>query len=608
MSRRLSESTLKVYLWVARCPLSSAGDIVGILGLKQTAVSNILRRGEQAGLLKSACLGWEQRAVERYVVTSAGKAKFCLMPLFEGCPWINEWDIDLLAELGPFVERAYSLLPTLCQTNLFDGRVFVPRSRLTINTRFEPIEILEMEESDWRRARLVDLRWLPEGLEVSETALLHHTFSLIAVYENADPRDGRFYLPVAWKGRYQRQQEFQSLRSKMGELLELREDWDRISNVFLPRYCPGALFICSDRVSAIMARNRATESRPDASLRIGIVDLQGQVLQPLQLPSAWWESVKAPLPGGPYGEPELAMEDLAVGKTAVVTGKEQWRTFKTFADFPGIRPDQVPQVIGTSERKAGDLVRPMVKSKLVSKLDGGYYLDSAGRSTLASSERVSVLRVTRQLGVYTRKEQAPRLRRRQPRPRASGARSPGTYRRRQRSHNEALVRMHIALVTQGELAFPGKGRYIDYRGVRVIPDHYIILPTGVLAALEYEQSAVKDDDILKKALPYLKLAQAGRPMPVLFVTETEEAALKFIKLRQPHLLATTIARLEAGPQGKAVLELREGERIITGDPGCWGYWYNNCEEPTFDAPIDLWPAIESYPDWEVPADNPLRSV
>ena len=90
--------------------------------------------------------------------------------------------------------------------------------------------------------------------------------------------------------------------AKNGELLERRPDWYSISDSYLPSYCPWALFICTDRVSGIVARNYHSDLvRPetDAGLRLGIADLQGNVIQQLQLPTAIWESIKAPLAGGP---------------------------------------------------------------------------------------------------------------------------------------------------------------------------------------------------------------------------------------------------------------------------------------------------------------------
>ena len=618
MSRKYSASTLLVYRLVAERPLVSAGDLVGMTNLAHKhpgrTISNALRRGKKARLLESASLGWNHQAVDRYVISAAGRERLAPMPEFSDCVWLDQWDLESLVKLGPFVEMAYSVLPKLCQTNLFGGGVFVPRRRPAVNTRSEDIESLVLEGSDWREARLVDLRWLPEGLESTEVALVRHPFSLVAVYENTHLGDGRLYLPVGWKGRYQRRQEVLDLRTRMGEILELRQGWYGISGSGLPRHCPGALFICSDMVSGVMARNAVAdviESEPGSSLRLGIVDLEGQVLQPLERPSNMWEGVKAPPPGGPFGEPELVLEDLKNGRDrmALSVGMERWRAFKALADNTGIRSDQVPLVLETSESKAGELIRPMVRQKLAVRLEGGHYLESRGRRILAGSERVSVQRVTRQLGTYTRK---PRARRRRPRPGTSGAGTPGAYRRRQRRHNEGVVDLLVALKAQKEMVFPAKGRYIDHGSARIVPDAYLILPTGapgspwVLAAMEYELSARRPDKVREKAQPYMNLERSGRPMPVLFVTASEEAAREFVKLRQPNILATTIAKLEAGPQGRVLVVQRGGEAVVL--PGCWWYWYEDGEAPTFDAPINLWAASRRYPHWEVPVDGRLRRV
>ncbi len=629
MARAFSPFTLMIYRLVAEQPLVSDRDLLGMLrpflGLGQEYqrlrrnIGRALGRGEEIGLLQSAVLGWHHRAVKRIVATSRGNERFANMPEFEGCRWLSDWDLESLLGLGPLVEMVYRTLPTLPASELFEGRVVVPRSEPGVNRLGEPTEDLVLRESNWRQARLVQIRWLPEGLDSTERALERHPFSLVLVYQNDDPRDPPFFLPAVFRGRYQRWQEFQNMRQKLGEVLERRSDWLYVDNSYLPRYCPGTLFICTDRVSGILARNHFDElvrPRPDDNLRLGVVDLQGNVVQQMQFPIAMWESIKAPLPEGPFGKPEQVLQDLKAGKTLAVigkafavVGKAQWQTFQGMANFFSISPEKLSRVAGTT--KGGESARPMVKARLASRLEGGYYLESAARTVLAASERVSVQRVTAQLGLFTRRE--PTRRQRPPRP-GVHRRLPGIYhRKRNRRHQQGVIDLHLALADQGELVIPAKGHYIIFGGVRLIPDGYVLLPTGghedrwVLVAVEYERSAIETDEAWGKIQPYINLANARMPMAVLFVTETDKAAMNYVNLQLPHLMATSLDRLQAGPQGRALRD-RHGHRRFPRvlEDGCWGYWYEGQGAPTFTAPINFSSASGDYSHWEIPADDSLR--
>ena len=60
-------------------------------------------------------------------------------------------------------------------------------------------------------------------------------------------------------------------------------------------------------------------------------------------------------------------------------------------------------------------------------------------------------------------------------------------------------------------------------------------------------------EVQKKAGKYLGLQHIGYPIPVLFITETAEAAEKLATLQHPYLLAATLEAVREVPRGHAVI-------------------------------------------------------
>ena len=73
MARELSANTVHIYWWLWRLPWASAADIARVTGLKASAISNALTRGEtKLGWFASARLGRVAPVVSRYVVSNRG--------------------------------------------------------------------------------------------------------------------------------------------------------------------------------------------------------------------------------------------------------------------------------------------------------------------------------------------------------------------------------------------------------------------------------------------------------------------------------------------------------------------------------------------------------
>ena len=176
-------------------------------------------------------------------------------------------------------------------------------------------------------------------------------------------------------------------------------------------------------------------------------------------------------------------------------------------------------------------------------------------------------------------------------------------------HNQGQAQAILELRRHGYGAYPAMGVAIDHRHggwfLRVVPDGFVVLPPGVLVALEFERSARTPRAVEEKAEKYKRFAQIGQPIPVLFITETAEAAKHLSELRCPYLLATTLDAVREGPHGRATIE----DGVVAGDPGCWWYWYANREAPTSNVPIDMCSQLYVQYDinmaWRLPFDEPF---
>ena len=589
MPRKLSESTLIVYRALWNLPWACAADIVRFTGhvkdLKAPAVKNILARGEKRGWLVSARLGRADDAVDRYVFTNAGVEEFEAAEGLRHYWWHTADGVTSLARRLEVVEMAYTYLPPLFQSNLVtDPKVWVFRETPgTAAGTGEPVSRVSLQEADWSESRLVRLYWLQEG-----------PFEAVAIYANGTDF---LYLPLLWRGDFQKSGGISSVRRDMAKLFVRNRRWNRLpmDQAVNGPYYPGMVVFCPNRVTAAVLQRHWIESvtRRDDRAVPAIVDAQGQVIRSMTPPTSWWENYPRPAPGGDLKDISRAVERLGTGPYASVNGRRSWRAFRCVDGAPGITSTQIAASLGVSPTVERALLEPMLRSKVFEVLEqGSHYLDVSGRGLLAYSQRVTPARVVKRFGVYANKD--------------------GRYRRRQRSHNHGLAESILQLCRHGFAAFPALGLYIDYweqgRRIRAAPDGFVILPPGVVVAIEYERSAEKPDDVMAKARVYQRLTDIGFPLVVLFITETAEAAGNLRHLRQDYLLATTLEAVKQGPHGHSVLKDGKDDGSKSG---CWWYWYPDMDAPSVKAPIDLWDHRYAQSTdnviWRLPLDRPFRA-
>ena len=308
--------------------------------------------------------------------------------------------------------------------------------------------------------------------------------------------------------------------------------WYRLpqTQALSPAYRPGLVIFCPDRVSAAMVQRHWLESSTRGTgTNPAIIDGEGQVIRAMSPPTTWWESFDLP-------RHDIALEkikdvsqmvrSLTSGAYAAVNGVRSWRVFRSIDGSPGVSLHQIADSIGVDTTVAGRLLASMVKEKVITVKAGGYYLDVSGRGLLAYSQRVTPARVLKRWGIYGRQG--------------------GEYRRAQRLHNQGQAEAIRVLRKHGYRAYPTMGVVVDYRSagklIRIVPDAFVVLPPGVLVAVEFERSAATPEALEKKARNYSRLAEAGHPIPVLFITETVGAAITLAAQTQRYVLAATPGR------------------------------------------------------------------
>ena len=586
MPRVFSTDTVLIYHWLWYLPWASAPDIARVTGLKLTAVSNVLSRGRERGWLRSARLGRAFPATDRFVFSNTGVEALNAKWGWEIFWWHTAGGVRALARRLEVVEMAYAYLPLLWQSNLVrDRNCHVYREWFGADRQTGGlVRRTELVESDWSEGRLVGFHWERNG-----------AFEAIATYDDGGHTNALLHLPVLWRASFQKPSDIASVRRDMSRVLTLDERWQRLphAQAISPDYRPGMVIFCSNRVAAAMVqRNWRDALTGNNATAPAIIDAQGQVVRAMTPPTTWWQAFTPPPRGGPLKDISQAVTRLASGAYAAVNGMQSWRTFRAIDGSPGVTLDQIAASVGVDPTLASKLLEPMVNAKVISAQADGHYLDVSGRGLLASSERKTPKRTARRWGVY--------------------AQGGGEYQCAQRLHNQGQAETIRQLRRNGFAAFPSLGIVIDYwhqgRLIRVVPDVFVVLAPGVLVAVEFERSARTPGDLKEKAEKYKRLDEIVKRIPVLFVTETEEAARILAELGYNYLLATTLDAVREGPHGRAIMQ----DDVVEGEPGCWWYWYSDEEAPTSDNPIDMWSHLYVQSDqnsaWRLPLDEPFRLV
>ena len=221
---------------------------------------------------------------------------------------------------------------------------------------------------------------------------------------------------------------------------------------------------------------------------------------------------------------------------AAIDGRQAHRLFLTITQFPAMRTSWLREIVGGSPSEVGRHLRRFVETGLVAVFDERHYLSELGMRRAANMSRVLPSVIRSRHGAYLDR----------------------WYREHEQHHNDGVNRLVVRFAREGVAAVAGWRGEVNVPGLtQVRPDLLVQVSGGPFGAgaycIEFERSAVSPQDVNQKLRPYLRIAAAGRPLPLLMVCETARGRRNFRAAAGPlPMLAATLEQALAGPVTGAV--------------------------------------------------------
>ena len=219
-----------------------------------------------------------------------------------------------------------------------------------------------------------------------------------------------------------------------------------------------------------------------------------------------------------------------------IDGRQAHRLFLTIAQFPAMRAAWLREIVGGSPSEVSRHLKRFVETGLVAVFDGRHYLSELGMKRAANMSRVLPSVIRSRHGAYLDR----------------------WYREHEQHHNDGVNRLVVRFAREGVEAVAGWRGEVNVPGLtQVRPDLLVQVSGGPFGAgaycIEFERSAVSPQDVNQKLGPYLRIAAAGRPLPLLMVCETARGRRNFRAAAGPlPMLAATLEQALAGPVTGAV--------------------------------------------------------
>ncbi len=419
------------------------------------------------------------------------------------------------------LEPVYRLAPDLLRS----GRVRRPAEGAGQDLRMTDFRLLRHGGFYHAVARYGEEVWVPfthAGLHVTERALRRkrdHRFWGVGCYSHRD-------------GRYQRTE---------NRIFEAE-----------PAVCaePSAhVVVAADAWAGQLARRTLTGAVPTVfctadGVRDGVWDGEWDEAVELRISR---DLVSDPAGHPVVGRPEETRAWLSAHPdVAAIDGRVSHRLFSLIAQFPAMRASWLRRIVGASQREVNDRLERFVGAGLVAVFEGRYYLAELGMRRAANLSRVLPGMIRRRHGAYLDR----------------------WYREHEREHNDGVNRLVVRFAEEGVAAVAGWRGEINLPDVtQVRPDLLVPVADGPLGAgpycLEFERAAVSPGDVSHKLGPYRKMRDAGRPLPLLVVCETERARENFRSAGAGlPMLLTTVERARTGPlTGACTVWERDGSPV-----------------------------------------------
>ena len=422
-------------------------------------------------------------------------------------PWTaTSRGVEMSLRRLAMLEPVYRLAPDLLQS----GRVNWPAdadAAATREVRMTDFRLLRRGGFYHAVARYGEQVWTPftyAGLHATERVIRrkeHHRFWGVDSYSHEEDR----YLRIGNRTFY--------------------EDPDQVVE-------PSAqVVVAVDAWARDLARNTLSDNTPTI-----FCTPDGQCSPAVELrPSR--DLVSDPSGHASVGRPESASLWLRQNPdVAAIDGRQAHRLFLTIAQFPAMRAAWLREIVGGSPSEVSRHLKRFVETGLVAVFDGRHYLSELGMRRAANMSRVLPAIIRGRHGAYLDR----------------------WYREHEQHHNDGVNRLVVRFAREGVEAVAGWRGEVNVPGLtQVRPDLLVQVSGGPFGAgaycIEFERSAVSPQDVNQKLGPYLRIAAAGRPLPLLMVCETARGRRNFRAAAGPlPMLAATLEQALAGPVTGAV--------------------------------------------------------
>lgn len=472
---------LTVMNWLCMLPLISIAQMELATGFTNNRAHRLLVGLLHDGLVVRCTLSGGERKQERWWLTAAGVESLAQARGLAIRWQVTEPGIMKLISRMPMVEAFYDLALRLWahQGILAEGPVHTIPDLGLEPTFLTPD--LELRDFTWYRDGGVDA---------------------VAVYSND-----------AWTGMVWAGPEVTShgLRRKAGRALDAPgATWhEELGRRLTPA---GWVVVCADRLSAA----QAAETWPGDHVLAVTVD--GRVEQAMR-PGDFSLRIQQVPKKQDLGRPERAVRWAE--KDPAVQGLNDalaYAVFRFIQEWRAATPAQLKQRFG---ERYGATVRELQKRRLITKLDGGFYLTLRGMRAVAAIDGVDYERVVARLGVFLNRN--------------------GRYRRQQQPHDQTLIDVMLKLESEGFPTFAGYRYLSNLPGLtQVAPDAVLCLDRkddrSLVVRLELEFTATDSERMSDKLYTYqVANMNLDELVPSVWLFEERSVAQRYVDA-DPYLL------------------------------------------------------------------------
>ena len=256
-----------------------------------------------------------------------------------------------------------------------------------------------------------------------------------------------------------------------------------------------------------------------------------------------WDLVSDQASHPTVGRPEEAGDWLRRNPDMeAIDGRLAYGLFMAIAEFPAMPAASLRQVVRGQPGEISRHLARFVSAGLAALFDSRYYLSEPGMKRAANMSRVLPAMIRSRHRAYLEP----------------------SYREHELHHNDGVNRLVVQFARQGVRTVAGWRGEVNVSDLtQVRPDLLVQVTEGPFGAgaycIEFERSAAGPQEVKNKLGPYRRMAEAGRPLPLLVVCETPRGRDNFQAAGWDlHMLVTTLEQALTRPLTGAVTAWSRG--------------------------------------------------